>query len=236
MEQKERNQIRGMFDAVAFRYDCINRLVSLRRDTAWRKALAAALPDGDGLCALDLATGTGDVALALLRAERRGTQVVGADVSSEMLLRAQRKLHAAGYSAVSAFMQTDAAALCCKSNAFDLVTVAFGVRNFAALEQGLREIRRVLRPGGRALILEFSLPPNRMIHAAYLLYFRHILPRVAGWISRQTEAYRYLNRSVEAFPCGAAFCALLEDAGLVAVEAHPLTFGIATLYIAHKPA
>ncbi len=235
MTDKERSQIQRMFDAIAFRYDCVNRLLSLRRDVAWRKAMACALPRKPDLRILDLAAGTGDVAMTLLKKCRTIEHIIGADVSLQMLRHAQKKQGRAKVSDAVSFVQADAAALCWAGNTFDVVTVAFGVRNFTELGIGLSEIHRVLRPRGYAIILEFSMPENPLVRAAYLLYFRHILPRVGGLISRQPDAYRYLNRSVEAFPCGQDFCGLLLKAGLVSVQAQPLTCGIATLYIAQKP-
>lgn len=231
----ERNKIRRMFDTIAFRYDFVNRVLSLRRDVAWRKAMVAALPKKQGLHALDLATGTGDVLLALQKPGSSVTHVIGADVSGAMLRHGQQKIKQAGYAPSSALTQTDAAALCFPDNVFDVVTAAFGVRNFSELETGLREIFRVLRPGGCVIILEFSLPTNPFLRAAYLVYFRHVLPRIAGLLSRQPAAYHYLNRSVEAFPYGESFCALLHDSGYTENEAHPLSFGIATLYVGYKP-
>jgi demethylmenaquinone methyltransferase / 2-methoxy-6-polyprenyl-1,4-benzoquinol methylase len=227
---KERNHIRRMFDAIADRYDLVNRLLSFRRDIAWRRAMVAALPDGGGMRVLDLATGTCDVLLTLLDSDCPVASVVGADVSQSMLRLGGRKVAAAGKTVSVSLFQADATALCFRDGAFDAVSVAFGVRNFSDLQSGLREMRRVLRPGGRALILEFSLPANRMIRYPYLLYFRHVLPFIGGVISRQPDAYRYLNRSVEAFPYGTMFCDLLSEAGFVRVTAMPLTFGIATLY------
>ena len=223
-----------MFDAIAFRYDFVNRVLSLRRDVVWRKAMVAARARGQGLHALDLATGTSDVLLALQQAGSPVAHVVGADVSGTMLRYGQQKIEQAGHAASSALVQTDAAALCFSDNTFDVVTVAFGVRNFSELEAGLREMRRVLRADGCAIILEFSLPVNPLFRTAYLLYFRHVLPRIAGLLSRQPAAYHYLNRSVEAFPYGEAVCTMLHDAGYVKIKARPLTFGITTLYIGYK--
>jgi demethylmenaquinone methyltransferase / 2-methoxy-6-polyprenyl-1,4-benzoquinol methylase len=234
--QEPRNQIRGMFDAIAFRYDFVNRVLSLRRDIAWRRALVAALPQKGGLHVLDLATGTCDVLLALQGPGSPVTHVVGADVSGAMLRYGQEKIARAGLSSSSPLIQTDAASLCFPEDTFDVVTVAFGVRNYSDLEKGLREMQRVLHPGGSVLILEFSMPSNPIFRVGYLFYFRHILPRIAGMLSRQPGAYHYLNRSVEAFPYGRAFCDLLHEAGFVNATARPLTFGIATLYVADKSA
>ena len=229
--KEERNHIRRMFDAIAFRYDFVNRVLSLRRDVAWRKAMVAALPEQQQLQVLDLATGTCDVLLALQQPGSPVARVVGADVSAAMLRYGQDKINQAHRVNSSRLVQTDAAALCFRDASYDVVTVAFGVRNFSELEKGLQEMHRILRPGGKAIILEFSLPANPLLRAGYLIYFRHILPRIAGLLSRQPGAYQYLNRSVEAFPYGQAFGDLLGNAGFDAIQAHPLTFGIATLYV-----
>jgi len=232
--KEERNHIRRMFDAIAFRYDFVNRVLSLRRDVAWRKAMTAALPEQQNLQALDLAAGTCDVLLALQQPGKPVARVVGADISAAMLRCGREKINRAGCVNSSMLVQADAAALCFQDASYDVVTVAFGVRNFSELETGLREMRRVLRPGGKAIILEFSLPTRLLFRSCYLFYFRHILPRIAGLLSRQPDAYQYLNRSVEAFPYGQAFCDLLGQAGFQKIQAIPLTFGIATLYTGYK--
>lgn len=231
---EDRNRIQAMFDAIAFRYDCINRWLSLRRDVAWRKALVAALPCSTRLRILDLATGTADVLLAMLAEPANESFIVGADISQAMLKGARKKIERAGKGGSSALAVAAAESLCFPPNVFDIVTVAFGVRNFSDRAVGLAEIYRVLRPGGRLLILEFSLPKNALIRALYLVYFRSVLPRLAGWFSRQTDAYRYLNQSVEAFPDNETFRGMLKETGFQRVALQPLTFGIATLYIAYK--
>ena len=177
-----------------------------------------------------------DVLLALQQLGSPVSRVTGADVSGAMLRYGQQKIAAAGRADSSTLVQADAAVLCFPNDTFDAVTVAFGVRNYSELERGLREMQRVLRPGGRTIILEFSMPETPVFRASYLFYFRHILPRIAGIISRQYDAYHYLNRSVEAFPYGQAFCDLLQAAGFENITARPLTFGIAMLYVADKPA
>lgn len=229
-----RNQIRGMFNAIARRYDCINRLLSLRRDVAWRKIMAARLPRREQLRVLDVATGTGDVPLSLLKQRADIACIVGVDISEAMLDGARKKICRAGVADTCAVAAADAAALCFPDATFDVVTVAFGVRNFTELEAGLAEIRRVLRADGPLLALEFSLPANPLIRACYLAYFRYLLPRVGGWISRRPDAYRYLNATVEAFPYGDAFADILKRAGFNRIECHALSFGVAMLYIAYK--
>lgn len=222
----EREQVEAMFDRIARRYDLLNRLLSLGRDVAWRKALVRAVPEGRPVRVLDLATGTGDVLRAVMRA--RGGMGAGVDVSQGMLMYARGKLPQAG------LVRGDATRLALADASFGAVTIAFGIRNVSDVDAALREMHRVLAPDGRALILEFSLPANRLFRALYLTYFRHVLPRLGAWISGDAEAYRYLNQSVEGFPHGRAFCALMERAGFVDVRAHPLTFGIATLYEGRK--
>lgn len=232
--REQRNRIRSMFDAIAFRYDFLNHFLSLRRDVAWRRALVAALPCCTRLRILDLATGTGDVLLTLLKGHETEYYVVGADISTAMLRAAHAKIAQEGKERSSGLVATAAESLSFASGQFDIVTVAFGVRNFSDRGAGLAEMCRVLRPGGRALILEFGLPEHGLVRAAYLAYFRVILPLLAGLFSRQAEAYRYLNRSVEQFPDVENFCACLKQAGFQRTAVQRLTFGIATLYIAYK--
>lgn len=232
--KEKRNRIRTMFDAIAFRYDCLNRWLSFRRDVAWREALLEMLPCCTRLRILDLATGTGDVLLALVSGANKDSFVVGADISTAMLHGARAKIIQAGKQDCSCLVAAAAESLCFADNQFDVVTVAFGVRNFSDCNAGLSEMYRVLRPGGRALVLEFSLPENTFVRTFYLAYFRVVLPTVAGWFSHRPDAYRYLNRSVEDFPDPATFCQSLKTAGFQRIALQRLTFGIATLYIAYK--
>lgn len=217
-----------MFDRIAPRYDLLNRLLSFRRDVAWRKALVQALPAGDNLRVLDLATGTADVLLSLAAAHGKVRRGTGLDKSAGMIARAKPKITGAG--AVLDLVRGDACGLGFRDASFDAVTIAFGIRNVPDVPAALREMRRVLRPRGRALILEFSLPANAIIRSGYLLYFRHVLPRIGGVVSGDAQAYRYLNESVESFPYGEAFLNLMRDADFRDVVARPLSSGIATLY------
>lgn len=228
-----RNDVPEMFDRISCTYDRANAVLSLGCDRAWRRRLAEMVPPGAARV-LDLATGTCDVLLTLAR--RRGTRLaVGADLSAGMLRRGCCKVAVARHADRCGLVRADATRLGFADGAFDAVTMAFGIRNVTDTLGALREIRRVLRPGGRALILEFSLPKNVLLRAGYLLYFRHILPRVGGLVSGEAGAYRYLNRTVETFPYGGAFCALLAEAGFSAPRAVPLTFGIAAIYEAVRP-
>ncbi len=221
-----------MFDRIAPRYDLLNRLLSMRRDVVWRKEMARQLPEGHALRLLDLATGTADVLLSMMRNTSNITSGVGLDMSHQMLVRGKPKIAS---DSRLALMRSDATCIALPNRTFDAVTISFGIRNVLDVSAGLREMHRVLKPGGRALILEFSLPANALIRWGYLLYFRNVLPIVGGMISGDARAYRYLNETVETFPYGEAFCALMRDAGLVDVQAKPLTFGIATLYRGDRP-
>lgn len=229
-----RRQVWKMFDQIADTYDLVNRLLSFRRDVAWRKRLALRMPSGPTRV-LDLATGTCDVPLALRRHCGERVRGTGADMSGGMLRGGKRKLEAAGLSGTFSLVRADATRLGFAGASFDAVTIAFGIRNVVDVDAALREMLRVLRPGGRALILEFSLPKNVLFRAGYLLYFRHILPRLGGAVSGKPAAYRYLNETVEAFPYGGAFCERMEQAGFHGITAGALTFGIATLYEGTRP-
>jgi demethylmenaquinone methyltransferase/2-methoxy-6-polyprenyl-1,4-benzoquinol methylase len=224
-----------MFDRIARRYDLLNRLLSLGRDVAWRKRLARHLPDGAALRVLDVATGTADVLLFLHDACGRIGSGVGVDMSSGMLGHGLRKVRRRDETGRFRLVRGDATVLPVRAGSFDAATIAFGIRNVEDVPAGLREMHRALRPGGRALILEFSLPRNRLVRLGYLAYFRHVLPRIGGLVSGDLAAYRYLNATVETFPYGEAFCALMRDAGFMDVRAFPYTLGIATLYVGAKP-
>lgn len=235
IEQPEpsRNDVWRMFDRIAPRYDLLNRLLSMRQDVAWRKRLARLLPERENQHVLDLATGTGDVLLSLCRHSSKVRFGVGMDMAGQMLVRGQEKVRHLG---VPAFMvRADATCIAGADDAFDAVTIAFGIRNVLDVGQALREMYRVLKPGGRVLVLEFSLPASRLLRAPYLFYFRNVLPRIGGLISGDSHAYRYLNTTVETFPYGEAFCKILRDTGFHQVQSHPLSFGIATIYQGDKP-
>ncbi|MFP4502591.1 MAG: bifunctional demethylmenaquinone methyltransferase/2-methoxy-6-polyprenyl-1,4-benzoquinol methylase UbiE [Candidatus Hydrogenedentota bacterium] len=233
-ETPSRRRSWQMFDRIAWRYDLLNRLLSLGRDVAWRKRLANHLPPGEQLHVLDVGTGTADVLLFLHAACSRIGLGVGVDMSFGMLGYGMRKVRECGEQGRFRLVRGDAVDLPVRANAFDAATIAFGIRNVADAAAGLREMYRALKPGGRVLILEFSLPRNRLVRWGYLVYFRHVLPRIGGLVSGDAPAYRYLNETVETFPYGEAFCTLLRGAGFREVKALPYTFGIATLYIGEK--
>jgi demethylmenaquinone methyltransferase/2-methoxy-6-polyprenyl-1,4-benzoquinol methylase len=229
-----RQNVGSMFDRIAHRYDLLNRLLSFGTDVRWRKRLSQHLPAGEQLQVLDLATGTADVLISLEKNCPRVLRGTGVDLSFGMLSRGLPKLRALGLAQRFRLLQGDAQRLPLPTAAYDAVTISFGIRNVLNVDAGLREMHRILKPGGRALILEFSLPGNPLFRAGYLFYFRHVLPRIGALLSGDGHAYRYLNQTVETFPYGQAFCSLMENAGFQSVRAHPLTFGIATLYQGDK--
>lgn len=231
-----RREVWKMFDRIAPRYDLLNQLLSFGQDRYWRKRILNLLSNNDNQKILDLATGTAEVPLALLRAGSRVKHAVGLDRSAEMLKIARQKIMARGKSSELSLLLADAGNLPIADNSFDAVTIAFGIRNVTDVDQALREMLRVLKPGGQTLILEFSLPRNRLICRFYLFYLRKILPLVGGIISGDNYAYRYLDQTVETFPYGAEFRELMIRAGFEKVLAHSLTFGAASIYAGHKPA
>ena len=219
-----------LFDRIAGWYDFLNRLLSLRRDVAWRKRLIGCLPPREGLRVLDLAAGTGDVMLTLAARRPDFAVALGLDMSDRMLEVARSKIARRGLGAKLPLVRADAARLPILGQRFDAVTMAFGIRNVPDFPEALAEARRVLREGGSLLVLEFSLPSRGPVRWGYLLYLRHFLPRLAGLVSRDRAAYRYLNTTIEAFPYGDAFLEHLRQAGFRDVRALPLTFGVATIY------
>lgn len=221
-------RVEAMFDRIAPRYDRLNRVLSAGLDRGWRRALTREVLVTRPRAVLDVATGTADLAIELAAADV--PVVVGVDLSEEMLARGRTKATAA--KRVLRLERADAESLPFADGTFDAVTCAFGVRNFAHLTRGLSELRRVLRPGGTLAILELSTPADPTIRLLHGLYTRHVLPRLGAALSGEPGAYTYLPASVAAFPDAAEFGALLAAAGTVGVRVRPLSFGIATLYVA----
>jgi demethylmenaquinone methyltransferase/2-methoxy-6-polyprenyl-1,4-benzoquinol methylase len=220
--------IREMFDSVAPRYDLLNRLLSGGRDVVWRRLAVSRLLGDEKGSYLDVATGTADVALEI-RKQAPSAQVVGVDFSPNMLERARKKVANSGIGLI----RGDALSLPFDDNTFDGSIAAYGVRNFSDRLQGLREMRRVVKPRGRVVVLEFSVPGG-LLGDCYRVYFSNILPLVGGLISGDREAYGYLHYSVEAFPSPQIFCDLMVQAGLAKVRYYPLTFGISVCYLGEK--
>jgi demethylmenaquinone methyltransferase/2-methoxy-6-polyprenyl-1,4-benzoquinol methylase len=230
---KSGGKVRGMFAEIAPRYDLVNRLLSGGIDVWWRHVTVSRVPPPATGGLLDVCTGTGDLALAYAAHAAPGVRIVGSDFCAPMLDRGRDKSRRSG--ADVEWVEADAMALPFADGEFAVVTVAFGLRNIADTSRGLAEMARVLRPGGRLAILEFSLPSSRVLRGLYLGYFRHVLPFVGNLVARnRSDAYTYLNRSVEEFPTGERLAATVRAAGFDHVEQVPLTFGIATLTIATR--
>jgi demethylmenaquinone methyltransferase/2-methoxy-6-polyprenyl-1,4-benzoquinol methylase len=222
-----------MFDRIAPRYDLLNRLLSAGVDVRWRKTAAKALGLGAEARVLDLCTGTGDLLVEVLKrdAGRRG---IGVDLSEQMLVRGAAKLRGRGLAARAAMACGDGERLPLRDRGFDGALVSFGIRNIGRPDEALRELHRVLRPGGRLLILEFSLPRGPL-GALYRFYFGRVLPRIGGLLSGDLSAYAYLPASVERFLSPEALGALMTEAGFEGVAWRRLTGGIACLHSGARP-
>jgi demethylmenaquinone methyltransferase/2-methoxy-6-polyprenyl-1,4-benzoquinol methylase len=223
-----------MFDRIAPTYDKANGVLSFGLDRSWRKQVATKVSRQENLILLDIATGTGDLMMAICHERPNVRTAVGIDVSLPMLKLGEEKAKPSYENRDISFRKGDACHLAFNDNSFDVVSIGFGIRNVADVQLALLEMLRVLTPGGQAYILEFSLPSNWLVRRVYLLYFRHILPLVGGLISKDYQAYRYLNQTVEAFFGVEEFQKLMNAAGFKDVRAVPLSFGIAQIYIGRK--
>lgn len=214
-----------MFGAIAPTYDALNTIFSLSIDSWWRRWTARQVIKPRDRAVLDVACGSGALTAALRRVARRDARVVGLDFCRPLLERAPR-----GTKHIE-WLQGDGLNLPFPDGSFDVATIAFGLRNMADHERGLREMRRVLRPGGRLAVLEFTTPANPLIRFGYLLYFRHVLPAIGDFVSG-TTAYRYLSKSVLAWPTPDQLSATMRRSGFERVRYRPLSFGIAVLHLA----
>jgi len=227
---KSADRIEGMFDAIAGRYDLLNHLLSAGIDATWRRRAIASLALTGTERLLDLCTGTADLAIAAGAASPSAARVVGVDFSHNMLRVGDAKVRRASLGSPVTLVRGDAMRIPVASQSVDVVTIAFGIRNVEQPEIACRDMCRVLRPGGRIAILEFAIPTTPIVRAAYLAYFRHVLPRIGRAISHHGAAYDYLPASVNAFASPDDFVKILRQSGFTGIRAVPLTFGIVFLY------
>jgi demethylmenaquinone methyltransferase/2-methoxy-6-polyprenyl-1,4-benzoquinol methylase len=232
-ELGKKQQIAEMFDKIAFRYDFLNRFLSGGIDIYWRRRAIRELRGEADAAVLDVATGTGDMAIMMAK-HLPGSRITGVDISSGMLEIGRQKVARLQLEKKITLQQGDSEALPFPDGHFEAVTVAFGVRNFEHLEKGIHEMGRVLKPGGKLIVLEFSKPRTPGIRQVYDLYLRLVAPNIGRMISSSREAYQYLNDSVRAFPEGENFVRILDDCGYVRTRLRRLSFGICSLYIGEK--
>jgi demethylmenaquinone methyltransferase/2-methoxy-6-polyprenyl-1,4-benzoquinol methylase len=222
-----------MFDTLSPHYDRLNAILSFGMDRGWRRRVASHLPKRENLRLLDLATGTADQLIACFESGASIQSGVGVDLSAEMLKIGNAKLSGKPYRLQAALQMADVEKLPFHDASFDATTFSFGIRNIQSPLASLKEIHRVLKPGGRCLILELSMPPQPL-RGPHLFYLRHILPRLGGFLSKQKQAYTYLNQTIETFPSGTAFCSLMESASFRSIETIPMALGAVTLYLGEK--
>ena len=224
-----------MFGSIAGNYDRMNHLLSMNVDRYWRWRTTRLVEPRGTAPILDVCTGTGDLAVAYWKRAGGGIDVVGADFCHEMLAVGEQKKRRRGIDGRVTFVEADAQQLPFDSDTFQIVCVAFGLRNVADTDRGLREMTRVCRPGGRVAVLEFSMPQRQPVKSLYGWYFRHVLPKIGQWLARNDHAaYNYLPQSVGEFPQGEQLLERMRQAGLRETRHRPLSFGVASLYIGTK--
>ncbi|WP_034045753.1 bifunctional demethylmenaquinone methyltransferase/2-methoxy-6-polyprenyl-1,4-benzoquinol methylase UbiE [Wocania ichthyoenteri] len=231
-ELGKKEQVTKMFDTISGDYDGLNRVISFGIDIKWRKKVVKLVKEKKPETILDIATGTGDLAINL--AETDATKIVGLDISSGMLDIGKEKIKKKGLEQKIDMVLGDSENMPFKDNTFDAITVAFGVRNFETLENGLKEILRVLKPNGIFVILETSMPDKTPYKQGYNFYTKNILPVIGRVFSKDRSAYKYLCESASVFPYGEALNNILREIGFINVEDFPQTFGVATIYTASK--
>jgi demethylmenaquinone methyltransferase/2-methoxy-6-polyprenyl-1,4-benzoquinol methylase len=229
-----RHEVWMMFDRIAHRYDLLNHLLSMGQDIIWREKVSKHLKNIPDQHVLDLATGTADLLLTVYQKNPLVKTGIGLDLAEKMLDIGRHKISERNLNGNLSLMAGDAMNIPFPENSFDAVMIAFGIRNVINVQKSLGEMNRILKKGGRTIILEFSLPQNRIIRSLYLFYFRKVLPKIGALISGDANAYKYLNETVEAFPYGDDFCDLMLNAGFKQVKSTPLTFGIAAIYQGDK--
>lgn len=233
-EQTKKEQVEEMFDNIAPTYDRLNHIMSLNIDRIWRRRVMRIIRRAKPQRIMDVATGTGDLAIAMARKVNEA-HILGVDLSEEMLSEARKKIKRLELEDRITLEKGDAENLTMvASESVDAATVAFGVRNFENIERGLSEIYRTLRPGGKLVVLEFSMPKNRLVRWVYRQYAHRLLPRIGGMISKDKQAYTYLPDSVEEFPAPERFAEILKGVGFKSVKLSSQSFGIAYIYDATK--
>jgi len=228
----KKEQVTRMFDNISKHYDLLNHVLSLGIDVIWRKKAIKMLQKDRPKLILDIATGTGDFAIEALALEPE--KVIGVDISEGMLHEAKKKIKKKKVDHLIELQMGDSEKLLFPENKFDAVIVSFGVRNFENLEKGLSDMYRVLKPGGKTVIIEFSKPEKFPMKQGYNFYFKYILPQIGKMISKDNEAYTYLPESVQDFPYGRDFLSILEKVGFKNTKCKPLTFGISSIYVGEK--
>ncbi|MCU0430465.1 MAG: bifunctional demethylmenaquinone methyltransferase/2-methoxy-6-polyprenyl-1,4-benzoquinol methylase UbiE [Cytophagaceae bacterium] len=231
-QEGKKKQISQMFNSISGKYDLLNRVLSLGIDKSWRRAAIREVSKEKPQLILDVATGTADLAIAAMKATPK--KVIGVDISDQMLEIGRKKITKLGLDEKIELLSGDSEQLQFPDNNFDAVIVSFGVRNFENLEKGLSEINRVLKPGGKLVVLEFSKPEKFPFKQIYQFYFRFILPIVGRLVSKDGAAYTYLPESVNSFPYGKAFTDIMVKLGYQRVQCNELTFGVSSLYVGYK--
>jgi demethylmenaquinone methyltransferase/2-methoxy-6-polyprenyl-1,4-benzoquinol methylase len=230
----DKKGVHAMFDKISSSYDLVNKVMTGYRDIAWRKQLARMLPRRADMQVLDVATGTADQILALFKESSSIAFATGIDLARQMLKIGQDKIDSAGLTSKVHLQEASALAIPYPEHSFDAATISFGIRNVTDPMACLLEMHRVLKVGGRVLILESSLPTSPYIRPFHLAYLRFVLPCVGGLLSREKKAYIYLNKTIESFPSGPLFSAMMEKAGFSHVIRHPMMFGAVTVYQGDK--
>jgi len=232
-ELSKKQQVAGMFDDISGRYDFLNRFLSAGIDIRWRKKAISQLNDLNPKTILDVATGTADVAIMTANL-LKPTKITGIDISDGMLDMGRKKIIKLGLQNTIELLNGDSEAINFNDDSFDAVTVAFGVRNFQQLEKGLSEIKRVLRPGGKLVVLEFSKPTKPFVRSIYNFYMKIVTPNMGKLFSKNRDAYQYLDESIKKFPEGKKFTDILDNLGYKNTYSKPLSLGICSIYCGEK--
>jgi len=231
--ESKKKQIINLFNSISPNYDSLNRIMTFGIDTVWRKRVVGLVQKQKHNSILDIATGTGDLAISL--AKLNSNIIIGLDISKEMLSIGKQKVLSKNLNHRIKMQSGDSEDLDFKEENFDVVTISFGIRNFENIEKGLREIKRVLKSNGTLVILETSVPKNIFIRSLYLFYVRKVIPFLSLILSKNRYAYQYLSDSAITFPCGEAFNNILRKNGFIEVDDFPQTFGVSSIYFAKKP-